>query len=284
MLATTFNKRLASETSSTDHPLTDAEMKAVAPSIFAPGKAASRSERYTYIPTIEVLNGLRREGFEAFYAIQAKSRRPDGSEYMKHMIRLRASDSTRSGEANEVILVNSDNGTSAYQLIAGVFSFVCSNGLVVGDCFDEIRVYHKGNIVDQVISGAYQIVDQFKQVGDHVSEMKALPLSEAEQNVFAEAALELRYQEEHKPITHNQVIQPRRYADAGNSVWHTFNRAQENLVHGGQSATTATERRTRTRPVRNISGNVALNRALWKLAEGMRQLKNGEELNIPVVA
>jgi hypothetical protein len=195
MLATKFDKRHASETAS-DYPLSDAEMKAVVPSIFAPGKAASRSERYTYIPTIEVLNGLRREGFEPFYAIQAKSRQPDGSEYMKHMIRLRASDSIRSGEANEVILVNSHNGTSAYQLIAGVFSFVCSNGLVVGDSFDEVRVHHKGNIVDQVINGAYQIVDQFKEVGEHISEMKAVPLSEAEQNVFAEAALELRYQDD----------------------------------------------------------------------------------------
>jgi hypothetical protein len=283
MLATRFDKRHASETGS-DRPLADAEMKAAVPSVFAPGKAASRSERYTYIPTIEVLNGLRREGFEPFYAIQAKSRQPDGSAYMKHMIRLRASDSIRSGEANEVILVNSHNGTSAYQLIAGVFSFLCSNGLVVGDSFDEVRVHHKGNIVDQVINGAYQIVDQFKEVGEHISEMKALPLSEPEQNVFADAALELRYQEEYKPITPSQAIQPRRYADAGNSVWQTFNRAQENLVRGGQSATTATERRTRTRPVRNISGNVALNRALWKLAEGMRQLKNGEELKLEEVA
>jgi hypothetical protein len=283
MLATRFDKRYASETSS-DHPLADAEMKAVVPSIFAPGKAASRSERYTYIPTIEVLHGLQKEGFEPFYAIQAKSRRPDGSEYMKHMIRLRASDSIRSGEANEVILVNSHNGTSAYQLIAGVFSFVCSNGLVVGDCFDDVRVPHRGNIVDEVIEGAYKIVDQFKEVGARVSEMKALALSEPEQNVFAEAALELRYQEEHKPITPSQAIQPRRYEDAGNSVWQTFNRAQENLVRGGQSATTATERRTRTRPVRNISGNVVLNRALWKLAEGMRQLKNGEELKLEEVA
>jgi len=33
--------------------LNEAQMRAAAPSIFAPGKHASRSERYTYIPTIE---------------------------------------------------------------------------------------------------------------------------------------------------------------------------------------------------------------------------------------
>lgn len=45
-------------------PLGEEQMYRVAPSIFAAGKHASRSERYTYIPTIEVLGGLRREGFE----------------------------------------------------------------------------------------------------------------------------------------------------------------------------------------------------------------------------
>ena len=47
-----------------DSPLGEEQMRLAAPSIFAPGKHASRSERYTYIPTIEVLRGLRKEGFE----------------------------------------------------------------------------------------------------------------------------------------------------------------------------------------------------------------------------
>jgi len=49
-----------------DQPLSEDQMRAAAPSIFAEGKHASRSERYTYIPTIDVLRGLRKEGFEPF--------------------------------------------------------------------------------------------------------------------------------------------------------------------------------------------------------------------------
>jgi len=49
-----------------DQALNEDPMRAVAPSIFAEGKHASRSERYTYIPTIVVLRGLRREGVEPF--------------------------------------------------------------------------------------------------------------------------------------------------------------------------------------------------------------------------
>ena len=55
-------------------PLSEEQMRAAAPSVFAEGKHASRSERYTYIPTIEVLRGLRKEGFEPFMVAQGASR------------------------------------------------------------------------------------------------------------------------------------------------------------------------------------------------------------------
>ena len=70
-------------------PLNNEEIRAVAPSIFASEKHDSRSERYTYIPTIEVLEGLRREGFQPFMACQARCRDEGKREHTKHMLRLR---------------------------------------------------------------------------------------------------------------------------------------------------------------------------------------------------
>ena len=57
-----------------DAPLSEDKMRSAAPSVFAEGKHASRSQRYTYIPTIDVLRGLRKEGFEPFMVAQSKSR------------------------------------------------------------------------------------------------------------------------------------------------------------------------------------------------------------------
>lgn len=42
-------------------PLDDDKMRAVAPSIFAENKRGSRSDRYAYIPTSEVLRGLAQD-------------------------------------------------------------------------------------------------------------------------------------------------------------------------------------------------------------------------------
>src|SRR3954447_2430432 len=94
-----------------DLPLSEEQMRHTAPSIFATGKHASRSERYAYIPTIDVLRGLRKEGFEPFMVAQSRSRVEGRSEYTKHMIRMRhAGQVNARPEANEIILINSHDG------------------------------------------------------------------------------------------------------------------------------------------------------------------------------
>ena len=71
-----------------DLPLSEDQMRQAAPSIFAQGKHISRSARYTYIPTIDVLRGLHREGFEPFMVAQGRSRIEGKTEYTKHLIRI----------------------------------------------------------------------------------------------------------------------------------------------------------------------------------------------------
>ncbi len=46
-----------------DRPLTREELMQVVPSVFGEEKHTSRSENYTWIPTITVLESLQREGF-----------------------------------------------------------------------------------------------------------------------------------------------------------------------------------------------------------------------------
>ena len=82
----------------------------------------------------------------------------------KHMLRLRHASQINGDEANEVVLINSHDGTSSYQMLAGMFRFVCQNGLVCGDTFADVRVHHKGNVIDHVIEGAYEVLRGFELV------------------------------------------------------------------------------------------------------------------------
>ena len=258
-------------------PLSDDAIRRAAPSIFADGKHDSRSDRYTYIPTIDVLAALRKEGFQPYSATQTRVRDDSKREHTKHMVRLRHVDHVVAvgQEVNEIILLNSHDGSSAYQMMAGVYRFICSNGMVTGKNFADIRIPHKGPVVDQVIEGAFTVLDTFERVNEERDAMKALALNEGEQNAFAHAALALKYDDTiaPAPITERQLLQVNRYEDRAADMWTTFNRVQENMIKGGLRGRNATGKRVTTRPVAGIDQNIKLNRALWVLAEEMRKLK-----------
>ena len=258
-----------------DHPLSDDQIRTVAPSIFAETPHESRSQRYSYIPTAAVLAELRKEGFHPFMVCQTRVRQEDRRDYTKHMLRLRHVSQINGTEANEIILLNSHDGTSSYQMLAGMFRFVCQNGLVCGETSADVRVPHKGNVTDHVIEGAYEVLQGFERVQHSRDAMCAIKLDDGEAELFARSALTLKYDVSSKalPITESQVLRPRRFDDNQSDLWSLFNRVQENLVKGGLTSRTANGRQQRTRPVQGIDQNVRLNRALWLLAEGLRQLK-----------
>lgn len=208
-------------------PLSDEQIHYVAPSIFAEGKHESRSDRYTYIPTIDVLRGLRNEGFEPFMVCQTRVRDQSRREYTKHMLRLRSADIITGDEANEIILLNSHDGTSSYQMLAGVLRFVCQNGMVAGENVVDIRVPHKGDVVQNVINGAFDVLDGFDLIREQKEGMRAVTLNHDEQTVFARSALTLRYDPTDTtapaPITGNQLLSPRRFEDRSDDLWTVFN-------------------------------------------------------------
>lgn len=275
MLATRFGYGRSSLIQTS--PLTNEQIARVAPSVMAQAAHDSRSERYTYIPTSQVLDALRREGFEPFAAYQGRTRDESRREFTKHMLRLRhvgdiAKQAIVGDTVNEIILLNSHDGTSSYQMMAGCFRFVCANGMVSGEASHDIRVRHSGDIVGNVIEGAYSVLEHFDQVTESRERMRSVTLSDGEQLAFARAALRLKY-EDSAPIEAEQLNRARRVDDRGGDLWRTFNRTQEALVRGGVRGRSANGNRTTTRAITGISENVAMNRALWTLAEEMAKLK-----------
>ncbi|HBL7979331.1 TPA: antirestriction protein [Escherichia coli] len=96
-----------------DRPLTREELMQVVPSVFGEEKHTSRSENYTWIPTITVLESLQREGFQPFFACQTRVRDPGRRGYTKHMLRLRRDGEINGQHVPEIILLNSHDGNRA---------------------------------------------------------------------------------------------------------------------------------------------------------------------------
>ncbi|MGQ6230451.1 DUF932 domain-containing protein [Serratia sp. IR-2025] len=254
-----------------DRPLTSEELMQHVPSVFGEDKHASRSEKYTFTPTITLLEKLQRERFQPFFACQSRVRDPGRREHTKHMLRLRRADQINGQQVPEIIILNSHGGESSFQLLPGIFRSVCTNSLVCGQSFGEIRVSHRGIVVEKVIEGAYEVLGIFDRVEERRESMQSLLLPPPAQHALAKAALTYRFGEEHQPVTEVQILTPRRYEDRTDDLWSVFNRCQENLSKGGLSGRSAQGKRSRTRAVNSIDGDIRLNRALWVMAEELQQ-------------
>lgn len=268
--------RTRTEARSDRDPLTEDQLRRVAPSIFAEQAHDSRSQRYTYIPTSSVLDGLRREGFEPFMVAQTRVRDDSRRAHTKHMLRLRHRSQTVALDTNEIIMVNSHDGSSAFQLLAGTYRLVCKNGMVCFRTDQDIKIPHKGSVGERVVSSAYEVLDGFTRVVEEREAMQALTLNHGEQSAFARAALELRFDMDDgkaAPVSEAQVLAVRRSEDRADDLWTVTNRVQEALVRGGIDGRLANGRRAATRAVQGIDQNVKLNRALWVLATEMRRMK-----------
>jgi hypothetical protein len=261
--------------------LSDDALRAVVPSVFATEAHESRSARFAPVPTAMVLDGLRREGFEPFFAQQTKTRDESRRDFTKHMLRLRHRGATNlAGNAFEIVLLNANDGSAAYHMIPGFFRFVCNNGLIAGETFEDVKVRHSGNAIDDVIEGAYTVLNAQPALSDQVQQFQSLRLSAPEQQIMAEAAFSLRFEgreQEDVPVTPANLLRPRRTEDRSTDLWTTFNVLQENVIRGGQRGrVTGSDGRRRNASVREVGGidqNRALNRALWTLTERMAQLK-----------
>jgi hypothetical protein len=253
--------------------LTDDQMRRHAPSIFAETPWERMTEKYLFVPTIHVVNQMRANGFMPVRAMQSRSRIEGKSAYTKHMVVFRdVSKELNVGDTvPEVVLVNSHDGTSSYQLHSGIFRLVCANGLIVADStLDSIKCRHAKNVIHDIIEGTNTLIKELPVVAEQLDLFKSITLSPADQVHLAQASLFLRYDEsDHAPIEPRQLLEVRRKADSEPTLWNTFNRIEENMMKGGLHGHTSTNKRTTTRAVKGVSENVRLEKALWHLANFM---------------
>lgn len=270
----------------TGRAMTEDEMRTHAPSVFAYAAHESRSERFAPIPTIEILRGLANEGFSVVSAKQSVTRMPDRRDFTKHMLRLRRFDTERAFAVGdtvfEIILKNANDGSSAYELLPGLFRIACLNGMVAKlSSLDALKVRHSGDVQSKVIEGTYTVLQDAEAALAAPQDWSRIQLGSEERMLLAESAHRLRFQNSEgeitTPIKPHQLLEARRSADQNRDLWTTFNVLQENAIKGGivgrgRDANNRRIKRT-SRAVNGIDQDVRLNRELFTLAAKMAELK-----------
>ena len=242
-------------------------LRSQAPAAFAESPFGRVSPAYRFISTRELVWALLDAGFAATEARQARAR-GERAGYAQHLLRFRPLRTVVALEEAipEIVVVNAHDGSSAYQVRAGLFRPVCTNGLLakLGD-FGAIYVPHRGNVVANIVEAAQRILGQFEPVTVAVRGMAATHLTDRQQLEFAEEAVSIRWKDE-RPVLPRRLLEYRRPADVGDDLWRVYNTVQENLIRGGVVSHSPNGRLSRTRGIRAIREDVRINTLLWQAA------------------
>lgn len=274
-------------TSTINQALTLGKLNQLAPSIFSTNAKDGLSSKYNFIPTVQLVKEMEKEGWLPVKAIESRTRNELNQGYQKHMIRFRNFNEQQNQKLTvgdtfiELVLTNSHNGLSSFIFNCGLYRLACSNGMVIAESsFDSAHIRHSSYDAKEVIDICAETVKRAPMITGSIENMKSIELTPEEQLIFANAAKPLRFDKPNE-IDNERILRPRRHADEGNDLWKTFNRVQESLVKGNISydrfdPAGRYQGRSHTREVKSIDGGMKLNQALWTLAEEMSKLKTSQ--------
>ena len=257
------------------HALSPATLMQSAPSIYAQGPAPGLSRRYTFVPTSEIVEGLEGANWMPVQVEEQRARQIERVGFQKHVIRFRRLEQMATlDEWNvELVLLNSHDAGCAYQIHAGIYRRICSNGLVVSEGgFETLRFRHSGLKTEEVVRASLSVIESVPLISQRINDFRMRVMTWGEQLNFAKAALQVRY-EDSAPVNPDAILRPRRVEDNSADLWTILNRVQEHLIRGGASDGRRDRNgRLRTvRALRGIDSKVTLNKALWGLAEQVIQ-------------
>lgn len=247
------------------------------PPVFATRPASHLSDRYGFIPTLDIVRSFEDHGWVVTKAQANRVRNPEREGLQKHVVRFtRAEDAiiAKGDERMEIAVFNGHDGTSSVRMAAGVFRLICLNGMVVSSStVGDVRLGHHRLHMDTVIAAAFQIQEQSAKVRDVIDLWKTVNVSEDDAFHLAEQGAVLRWGADTSlhPLAPQALLEARRNADTGNTLWRVFNRVQENLIKGGQRTqgrlNPVTNKPFRaTRGLRNLTLDLKVNEGLWQAA------------------
>lgn len=236
------------------------------------------SEKYKVITTSDVAKVFLDNGFVISNYCEQGYKKPELKGKGSHLVRLRHPSTLGQDNVPEIVLFNSYDGTKSFKINIGIYRFICSNGLVVGDNFYTGNVKHiGGSVTEQVNTIIDDSYKKFPIIMSKIAEMQNKVLSTEQKLAIANRAFELRKTNTDQTVTDINLlrnIQALRAGDSSNDLYTVFNVVQEKIIRGGfQYTKTDTEKNTSKiltfRALKNITDQERINKELFDYAMAM---------------
>lgn len=260
-------------------PLSHDELMEKAPTLFTSEPHYKVSDKYHFIPTIDVIDQIKQHNWHPMSVQEASVKDESKEGYQRHLVRFRHFDDLINPQSNavELLLLNSHDCSTAFSISAGIYRFVCANGLVIANkVFESYRIKHIGERDNDVMTAINNITAFKPKLQSKIDSFEAIELTRPEQEAFARSAIPLRF-EKHLKVDHKDLLTAHREADKASDLYTTLNVIQENLIRGNVSGINSdTGRRFTSREINSINRDVEVNQGLWDLAERIAMIKQPE--------
>jgi hypothetical protein len=257
-------------------PLTQTQLKELAPTLFTEQPHFEVSDKYHFIPTIEIVNQIIAHNWHPVSVSEASVRDENKEGYQQHYVRFRHFEDLLNPRDNavELLLFNSHDRTKSFSISAGIYRFICANGLVLSDnVFESYKIKHLGDRENDVTTAVTNITAIKSKLEDKLNQLSSINLSQVEKESFAKSTIPLRF-EEHLDVDYQDLLVPLRAEDCKDDLYTTLNIIQENLIRGNVSGVNKeTGRRFTSKEIKSISKDIQLNKGVWDIAERIASIK-----------
>jgi hypothetical protein len=268
-------------------PLTNEQLKAKAPSLFQDQPYHEVSSKYHFIPTIDIIEQLRAENWYPVSVNEAGVKNIDKFGFQQHYVRFQHFSDLINPNANvvELLLFNSHDRSKAFTISAGIYRYVCSNGLVISDSvFESYKIKHLGERENDVINAVANITAIKPKLLSKISKFESITLNQNEKESFLQSALPLRFENHLELDNPNELLTPLRVEDKNDDLYTVLNILQENFLSSKVSGyNKETNRRFTSKQITFISKDVEINKGLWDIAERIASIKN-DSYESPLIA
>lgn len=246
--------------------ISEQTLRQTVPAIFTTNPSPKMSNRYTFVPTLEILENFQKEGWEV-----SSARQTGQSQYATHEVRLRNGGMPKVGDSIfETIIRNSHNGMTTFSVSSGLHRLVCSNGLTIPTSLaEQFNIRHTSFDLGEVRRLTDIFAERLPMIQESMGKMGNRILTEDEKVGFVKSAASIRWKEGKMPtaISVDSILIPNREEDMGDDLWKVFNVVQEKFVRGGVEYRATGGRMTGMRNLKNIQAINKINTELWELAD-----------------
>jgi hypothetical protein len=251
------------------------ELREIAPSIFTQVGSEGTSDKYTHIPTDQVIKDMELLGWGVVDAKEVKARKESTIGFQKHLVVFRNNEVVINGKDGDrvfpqILLTNSHDGKNSFQFTAGLFRMICENGLVIAtDTFEDVKIRHMGYDFNTLQDTIKEMVEKLPLTVEAMNKMKEVELQEEQMFDLAKSFLDIRIEGTENTYDDHaieEILEIQRKEDKGNMLWEVFNRTQENVMKGNFQYRTKTGKIRQARVIKNFKQDQDLNRKLFAKA------------------